>query len=117
MFWVAVLAISILLYILLAGFDLGIGILFGLTGSEERRRAMMSAVAPIWDGNETWLVVTGVVLWGAFPVVYATLLPAFYLPVLVMLAGLILRGVAFEFRHRTERGRWIWDWSFAVGSL
>src|SRR5580704_14094418 len=67
MFWVAVLAISILLYILLDGFDLGIGILFGLAGSEERRRAMMSAVAPIWDGNETWLVVAGVVLWGAFP--------------------------------------------------
>ena len=80
MFWVAVLAISILLYILLDGFDLGIGILFGLTGSEERRRGMMSAVAPIWDGNETWLVVAGVVLWGAFPVVYATLFSAFYLP-------------------------------------
>ncbi|TMJ62086.1 MAG: cytochrome d ubiquinol oxidase subunit II, partial [Alphaproteobacteria bacterium] len=109
MFWVAVLAISILLYILLDGFDLGIGILFGLTGSEEHRRAMMSAVAPIWDGNETWLVVAGVVLWGAFPVVYATLFSAFYLPLLVMLAGLILRGVAFEYRNKTERLRWIWD--------
>src|SRR5712671_3544539 len=117
MFWVAVLAISILLYILLDGFDLGIGILFGLTGSEERRRAMMSAVAPIWDGNETWLVVAGVVLWGAFPVVYATLFSAFYLPLLVMLAGLILRGVAFEFRYKTERLRWIWDLSFAGGSF
>jgi cytochrome d ubiquinol oxidase subunit II len=117
MFWVAVLAISILLYILLDGFDLGIGILFGLTGSEERRRAMMSAVAPIWDGNETWLVVAGVVLWGAFPVVYATLFSAFYLPLLVMLAGLILRGVAFEYRNKTERLRWIWDAGFAGGSL
>src|SRR6202035_5468699 len=105
MFWVAVLAISILLYILLDGFDLGIGILFGLTGSEERRRAMMSAVAPIWDGNETWLVV------------YATLFSAFYLPLLVMLAGLILRGVAFEYRNKTERLRWIWDAGFAGGSL
>src|SRR5882672_11086933 len=117
MFWVAILAVSILLYVLLDGFDLGIGILFGLTGNEERRRAMMSAVAPIWDGNETWLVVAGVVLWGAFPVVYATLFSAFYLPLLVMLAGLILRGVAFEYRNKTERLRWIWDAGFAGGSL
>jgi cytochrome d ubiquinol oxidase subunit II len=117
MFWASLLAVSILLYVLLDGFDLGIGILFGLTRSEERRRAMLSAVAPIWDGNETWLVVTGVILWGAFPIVYATLFSAFYLPLLVMLAGLILRGVAFEFRYKANRVRWIWDWSFAGGSL
>ena len=78
---------------------------------------MLSAVAPIWDGNETWLVVTGVILWGAFPAVYATLLSAFYLPLLVMLAGLILRGVAFEFRHRALRTRRVWDWSFVGGSF
>src|ERR1700719_589193 len=117
MFWVAVLPISILLYILLDGFDLGIGILFGLTGSEERRRTMMSAVAPIWDGNETWLVVAGVVLWGAFPLVYATLFSALYLPLLLMFAGLILRGVAFEFRNKTQRLRWVWDAAFSGGSL
>src|SRR5580704_13238936 len=117
MFWATLLAVSILLYVLLDGFDLGVGILFGLTGSERRRRAMMSAVAPIWDGNETWLVVTAVILWGAFPVAYAGLLPAFYLPLLVMLAGLILRGVAFEYRNKTERMRWIWDLSFTGGSL
>src|ERR1700730_2349099 len=117
MFWVSLLAISILLYVLLDGFDLGVGILFGFTRSETRRRAMLAAVAPIWDGNETWLVVTAVILWGAFPAAYATLLPAFYLPLLVMLAGLILRGVAFEYRHNTERMRWIWDFSFAGGSL
>jgi cytochrome d ubiquinol oxidase subunit II len=117
MFWVSLLAISILLYVLLDGFDLGIGILFGLTNSEAKRRAMLSAVAPIWDGNETWLVVNGVVLWGAFPVVYATLLSAFYLPLIVMLVGLILRGVAFEFRQKTQRLRWMWDLSFAGGSL
>jgi cytochrome d ubiquinol oxidase subunit II len=116
-FWITILAVSILLYVLLDGFDLGVGMLFGLAHGEARRSAMLATVAPIWDGNETWLVVTGVVLWGAFPIVYATLLPAFYLPLLVMLAGLILRGVAFEFRHRTARGRWIWDWSFAGGSL
>ncbi len=117
MFWVAILAVSILLYVLLDGFDLGIGILFGLTRDEARRREMLSAVAPIWDGNETWLVVAGVVLWGAFPVVYATLFSAFYLPLLLMLAGLILRGVAFEYRYKTERMRWVWDGGFAGGSL
>ena len=117
MFWVTLLAVSILLYVLLDGFDLGVGMLLGLTSSETRRRAMLDAVAPIWDGNETWLVVTAVILWGAFPVAYATLLSAFYLPVLVMLAGLILRGVAFEYRHKTERMRWIWDLSFIGGSF
>jgi cytochrome d ubiquinol oxidase subunit II len=117
MFWITLLAISILLYVLLDGFDLGVGMLFGLTNSETRRSAMLSAVAPIWDGNETWLVVTAVILWGAFPVAYAMLLPAFYLPLLVMLAGLILRGVAFEYRHRTKRMRWLWDCSFIGGSF
>ena len=117
MFWVFVLAVSILFYVLLDGFDLGVGILFGFTLNERRRREMLAAVAPLWDGNETWLIVAGVVLWGAFPVVYATLFSAFYLPLLVMLAGLILRGVAFEFRYKTERLRWIWDLSFAGGSF
>jgi cytochrome d ubiquinol oxidase subunit II len=117
MFWVALLAISILLYVLLDGVDLGVGLLFGLASSETRRGGMLSAVAPIWDGNETWLVVTAVILWGAFPPVYASLLSAFYLPLIVMLLGLILRGVAFEFRYKTQRLRWIWDLSFAGGSL
>src|SRR3979409_2711866 len=117
MFWVSLLAISILLYVLLDGVDLGVGLLFGLANGEARRGAMLSAVAPIWDGNETWLVVTAVILWGAFPVVHATLLSAFYLPLIVMLLGLILRGVAFEFRYKTQRMRWIWDLSFAGGSL
>jgi cytochrome bd ubiquinol oxidase subunit II len=116
-FWVCVLAVSILFYVLLDGFDLGVGILFGFTRNEQRRREMLAAVAPLWDGNETWLIVAGVVLWGAFPVVYATLFSAFYLPLLVMLAGLILRGVAFEFRNKTEHMRWIWDLSFAAGSF
>jgi len=117
MFWVCVLAVSILFYVLLDGFDLGVGILFGFTLNEQKRREMLAAVAPLWDGNETWLIVAGVVLWGAFPIVYATLFSAFYLPLLVMLAGLILRGVAFEFRNKTERLRWIWDVAFAGGSL
>jgi cytochrome d ubiquinol oxidase subunit II len=117
MFWVLLLAISILLYVLLDGADLGVGMLFGLTRGEARRCLMLRAVAPVWDGNETWLVVTGVILWGAFPTVYATLLSAFYLPLFLILAGLILRGVAFEFRDKTQRMRWIWDLSFAGGSL
>ena len=117
MFWVTLLAVSILIYLLLDGFDLWIGMLFSVASDESRKRAMMSAVAPIWDGNETWLVVSGVILWGAFPVVYSILMSAFYLPVLLMLAGLILRGVAFEFRSKAERMRWIWDAGFAGGSL
>jgi cytochrome d ubiquinol oxidase subunit II len=117
MYWVALLAISILLYVLLDGFDLGVGMLFGLTSSESRRQHMLNAVAPVWDGNETWLVVAGVILWACFPLVYATVMSAFYLPVIVMLLGLILRGVAFEFRYKTERMRWIWDLSFVCGSL
>jgi cytochrome bd ubiquinol oxidase subunit II len=117
MFWTALLAISILLYVLLDGFDLGIGMLFGMAPGEPRKNAMMSAVAPVWDGNETWLVVAGVILWGAFPAVYSILMSAFYLPVLFMVGGLILRGVAFEFRHKAERMRWIWSASFAGGSL
>src|SRR5271170_6566220 len=117
LFWVFVLAVATLLYVLLDGFDLGVGIIFGFTQDEARRRAMLSTVAPVWDGNETWLIVTAVVLWGAFPPVYATLLSAFYLPLFVMLAGLILRGVAFEFRYKTERMRWVWDAGFVGGSL
>ena len=117
MFWVLLLAISILLYVLLDGADLGVGMLFGLARGDAKRRVMLKAVSPIWDGNETWLVVTAVILWGAFPLVYATLLSAFYLPLFFMLGGLILRGVAFEFRDKTRQMRWIWDLSFAGGSL
>src|SRR5258708_18767432 len=117
LFWAAILTISALLSVLLDGFDLGVGIISGGAGSRTRRDAMMSAIAPVWDGNETWLVVTGVVLWGAFPIVYATLLSAFYLPLMLMLAGLILRGVAFEFRNKSRRMRWVWGAGFAGGSL
>ena len=116
-FWLAVLALSILLYVLLDGFDLGVGILFGFARAEERRRAMMESITPVWDGNETWLIVSGVVLWGAFPPAYATLLAGFYLPLIFMLAGLILRGVAFEFRDRARHLRVVWDLAFCGGSL
>ncbi|QOZ68109.1 cytochrome d ubiquinol oxidase subunit II [Bradyrhizobium arachidis] len=116
-FWVALLAISTLIYLLLDGFDLGVGMLFGFAGNEANREAMLRTIAPVWDGNETWLIVTGVIMWGAFPVVYSMLLSALYIPVLVMLLGLILRGVAFEFRGKASRSRWIWDVSFIAGSF
>src|SRR5258708_14301434 len=93
MFWTSLLAISILLYVLLDGADLGIGILFGLTQGEAKRRVMLKAISPMWAANETWLVVTGVILWGAFPLVYATLLSPSSLPLFFILAGLILTGV------------------------
>src|ERR1700722_4931679 len=117
LFWTAILAISTLLYVILDGFDLGVGIISGGAGSRTRRDAMLGAIAPVWDGNETWLVVVGVVLWGAFPVVYSVLLSAFYLPLMFMLAGLILRGVAFEFRSKSTAMRPVWDAGFAGGSL
>src|SRR5262249_16614082 len=116
MFWVTLLAVSILIYLLLDGFDLWIGMLFSVASDESRKRAMMSAVAPIWDGNETWLVVSGVILWGAFPVVYSILMSAFYLPVLLMLAGLILRGVSFEVRNNAQTVRWVLEARFSGGS-
>jgi cytochrome d ubiquinol oxidase subunit II len=117
LFWVGALALTTLLYVLLDGFDLGVGILFGLTRDDAHRERMLAAISPVWDGNETWLVLTATILFGAFPRIYATLLSAFYLPLVVMLGALILRGVAFEFRHKAAASRWIWDLGFAGGSL
>ena len=117
-FWAAVLALGLLLYVVLDGFDLGVGILFGFARDEVTRRHMMSAISPVWDGNETWLVIGGTVLWAGFPVVYALILSAFYLPICLMLSALILRGVAFEFRQKTaERARLVWDIGFVGGSV
>ena len=116
-FWATALGFSLLLYIVLDGFDLGIGILFPFAPDEPCRQHMMEAVAPVWDGNETWLIISAATLFAAFPEAYAILLSAFYLPVIVMLCGLILRGVAFEFRSRTTRFRWVWSVSFSLGSL
>jgi cytochrome d ubiquinol oxidase subunit II len=115
LFWAGVIAISIVLYVVLDGFDLGVGILFGTTRDAALRNQMMNAVSPFWDGNETWLVVIGASLFAAFPVVYAVFLPAFYIPVLLLLFGLIFRGVAFEFRYRGS-ARGLWDWGFFLGS-
>lgn len=116
-FWVFVVIMAISFYVLLDGFDLGVGILFGAVHDEARRRQMLEAISPVWDGNETWLVMTGAVLFGAFPVVYSAVLSAFYLPICVMLAALIMRGVAFEYRHHAIRLRGLWDTGFIVGSF
>jgi cytochrome d ubiquinol oxidase subunit II len=115
-FWSGALALSIILYVLLDGFDLGVGMLFPFAPGERGRRQMLAAISPVWDGNETWLICAGTILFGAFPIVFATLLSAFYLPIFLMLAGLILRGVAFEFRYKTGRLRWLWDAGFVAGS-
>ena len=116
LFWVGALALVILLYVLLDGFDLGVGILFGFARDQTHRRQMLAAIAPVWDGNETWLVLAITILFGAFSRVYSTLFAAFYLPLTFMVGGLILRGVAFEFRAKAVRMRWLWDLAFAGGS-
>ena len=110
-----IVAFSVALYVLLDGFDLGIGILFLHAPGDEERDAMMNSIAPVWDGNETWLVMGGTLLFAAFPVVYAVVLPALYVPLTIMLFALVFRGVAFEFRFRARR-RKVWDWAFALGS-
>ncbi len=113
-----VIATAVLLYVLLDGFDLGVGILFPFARSTGDRDLMMSSIAPYWDGNETWLVLGGGGLLAAFPGAYAILMPAFYLPVMLMLLALILRGVAFEFRlNGRTHGKQGWTIAFAVGSL
>jgi cytochrome d ubiquinol oxidase subunit II len=114
LFWAGVIAVAILAYVILDGFDLGVGILFGTTGDEALRDEMMEAIAPFWDGNETWLVVVGTSLFAAFPTAYAVFLPAFYMPVLLLLIGLVFRGVAFEFRHAGARK--LWHRGFYLGS-
>ncbi|HEY3696423.1 cytochrome d ubiquinol oxidase subunit II [Phenylobacterium sp.] len=116
--WAGVIAGAVLLYVLLDGFDLGVGVLFPFAGSPAARDVMMDSIAPVWDGNETWLVLGGAGLMAAFPGAYAVVMPALYVPVLTMLMGLILRGVAFEFRlHGRRRSKALWTAAFAGGSL
>src|SRR6201995_3601297 len=115
--WAAIIAIAVLMYVMLDGFDLGVGILFPFAASPAERDTMMNTVAPVWDGNETWLVLGGGGLFAAFPLAYAVLMPALYTPIIAMLIGLIFRGVAFEFRWRTTRERNLWDIAFFGGSL
>ena len=117
--WALILALAIYIYVVLDGFDLGLGILYPLFGEKKDRDLMMNSVAPVWDGNETWLVMGGGGLMAAFPLAYAIILPALYPPIIAMLLALIFRGVAFEFRWRTETrlSRKLWDGAFIGGSF
>ncbi len=115
--WALLIAFAVLAYVILDGFDLGLGILFPFMRSTAQRDTAMNSVAPVWDGNETWLILGGGGLFAVFPLAYAVIMPALYAPIIAMLLGLIFRGVAFEFRWKTERYKWVWDWSFALGSL
>ena len=115
--WAVIILFGIMMYVVMDGFDLGIGILFPFLPEKADRDVMMNTVAPVWDGNETWLVLGGAGLLAAFPLAYSVILSAFYLPLILMLIGLIFRGVAFEFRFKTEAGRRrMWDKAFAGGS-
>jgi cytochrome d ubiquinol oxidase subunit II len=115
--WAGLIAFAVLAYVLLDGFDLGVGILFPLVPGEANRDLAMNSVAPVWDGNETWLVLGGGGLFAVFPLAYAVVMPALYAPIIAMLLALIFRGVAFEFRWRTRRAKRLWDFSFFGGSL
>ncbi len=115
--WAFIIAFAVFVYIVMDGFDLGLGILFPLFPAKADRDVIMNSVAPVWDGNETWLVLGGGGMMAAFPLAYAVLMPALYTPVIAMLLGLVFRGVAFEFRWRTRRERNLWDVAFAGGSL
>ncbi|PIB25216.1 cytochrome d ubiquinol oxidase subunit II [Amylibacter kogurei] len=114
--WAAIIAFAVLTYVIMDGFDLGIGILFPFLKTEHERDLAMNSVAPVWDGNETWLVMGGGGLLAVFPLAYAIVLPALYMPITLMLLALIFRGVAFEFRWRTKRWKPVWDVAFIGGS-
>jgi cytochrome bd ubiquinol oxidase subunit II len=111
------IALAVLMYVLLDGWDLGVGILFLAAPRDQERDKMMDSIVPFWDGNETWLVFGGVTLFGTFPIVYASALQVFYMPVMVMLFGLVFRGISFEFRAHTTGSRTLWNWAFGLGSI
>ncbi|MFZ4688268.1 MAG: cytochrome d ubiquinol oxidase subunit II [Polymorphobacter sp.] len=113
--WAGIIGLAVFGYVVMDGFDLGIGILFPLMAKGEQRNTAINTIAPVWDGNETWLVLGGGGLFAAFPLAYAVLMPAVYAPIIAMLLGLVFRGVAFEYRARTTR-LWLWDAAFAFGS-
>ena len=115
--WAAILAIAVALYVILDGFDLGLGILFPFAPEEERRDVMMNTVAPFWDGNETWLVLGGGGLFVAFPKAYGVIMSGLYLPITIMLLALVFRGVAFEFRWVAKPKHQLWDAAFTYGSI
>lgn len=111
------IVLGMMLYVILDGFDLGIGIIFPFAPDDESKNKMMSSIAPVWDGNETWLIYGGGILFAAFPTAYSILLPALYIPLMLLIFALMFRGVAFEFRLKAKKSRWIWDYSFTFGSI
>jgi cytochrome d ubiquinol oxidase subunit II len=115
--WAGLIAFAVLAYIVLDGFDLGVGILFPWVKGQEHRDQMMNSVVPVWDGNETWLVLGGGGLFAVFPLAYSIIMPALYAPFIVMLLALVFRGVAFEFRFKSRNNQWFWDLAFAGGSI
>jgi cytochrome d ubiquinol oxidase subunit II len=115
--WTFVLGLGVFFYVILDGFDLGVGILYGLQPDLASRKIVMNSIAPVWDGNETWLVLGGVALLAAFPLAFAIIIPAVYFPILVMLLALVFRGVAFEFRFRDAAHKTFWDHGFNYGSI
>lgn len=115
--WAFILSLAVLMYVLLDGFDLGVGILFFFRRNNEDRDVMVASVAPIWDFNETWLILGGGGLLAVFPLAFAVIIPAVYFPILLMLLGLLFRGVAFEFRDAPDARKWLWNGAFAYGSL
>ena len=115
--WTGLLALAVLYYVVFDGFDLGVGILYGFLGDGAQRGLAMNSIAPIWDGNETWLIFGGVGLLAAFPLAFAIIIPAVYFPILIMLLALVFRGVAFEFRFKHPGLRRFWDGAFSAGSL
>ena len=112
--WAGIIAFAVLAYVILDGFDLGVGILFPFFPEKHEKDLMMNSVAPVWDGNETWLVLGGGGLLAVFPLAYSTILPALYAPIILMLLGLIFRGVAFEYRRSTQRAEHLWNWAFTM---
>jgi cytochrome d ubiquinol oxidase subunit II len=115
--WALILGAAVFLYVLLDGFDLGVGILYGLAPDRTTRSLIMNSIAPVWDGNETWLVFGGFGLLAAFPLAFAIIIPAIYFPLLAMLLALIFRGVAFEFHFKDAKHVTFWDHAFCLGSL
>src|SRR5581483_3934324 len=115
--WTALLALAVFYYVVFDGFDLGVGILYGFAPNEDERSLIMNSIAPIWDGNETWLIFGGLGLLAAFPVAFAIIIPAVYFPILVMLLALVFRGVSFEFRFKHSGLRRFWDRAFQGGSI
>jgi cytochrome d ubiquinol oxidase subunit II len=114
--WTAILGLAVFFYVLLDGFDLGVGILYGFAEDTASRSLMISSIAPVWDGNETWLVLGGTGLLAAFPLAFAIIIPALYFPILIMLLALVFRGVAFEFRQKDIAHKTFWDHGFCYGS-